>query len=86
MVKNMALKIGIHVVMSHNEARKKLCFVCESKACNTQRLPVEPDNSNFPPSRLETSRAEAFAKPQSVTAMTRKDLRIHWQREGKRSS
>ena len=79
MVKNMALKIGMHVVLSHNVARKKrLCFVCESKACNTQRLPAEPDNSNSPPNQLETSRAEAFAKPQSVTAMTRKDLRIHW--------
>ena len=79
MVKNMALKIGMHVVMSHNVARKKtLCFICESNACNTQRLPVAPDNSNSPPNRLETSRAEAFAKPQSVTAMTRKDLRIHW--------
>ena len=35
---------------------------------------MEPVVSKSPPHRLENSRAEAFAKPQSVTAMTRKEF------------
>ena len=31
MVKNMALKIGMHVVMSHNVARKKKNYVLFAK-------------------------------------------------------
>ena len=45
----MALKTGMHVVFSHNVARKKLYLVCENKACNTRKLPVEPVVSKSPP-------------------------------------
>ena len=79
MVKTMALNDLKYWDARSTKKKKK------SKACNTQKLPVEPDNSNSLPNRLETSRAEVFAKPQSATAITRKDSRIHWRREGKRS-
>ena len=65
LVKNITLKIRMHI---------HWCFVCERKACNTQTLPVDSVVSKSPPHRLETSRGEAFAKPQSVTAMTRKEF------------
>ena len=59
---------------AQRSTKKPRCFVFESKACNTQRLPVEPVVSKSPPHRLENSRAEALPKPQSVSAMTRKEF------------
>ena len=83
MIKNMALKIGMHVILSHSVARKKN-YVLFAKARHVVL-------KGFPWSLtitipLPTGSKRLFAKPQSVTAMTRKDSRIHWRREGKRSS
>ena len=52
----MALKTGMHVVFSHNVARKKLYLVFENKACTRGACRFQ-----IPSHRLEISRVETFA-------------------------
>ena len=59
---------------AQRSTKKNRCFVWESKACSTQRLPVEPVVSKSPPHRLENSRAEAFSKTSICLSFDKKTI------------